>query len=206
MPLKPRNSLFLLSPSSLLFLVLFFFISLSLYSFTDPLLVCQLGRQRTKEPRLFQFNSLSSTSLFCFLFLLLFIQAMDHVRGFILLVFTLFLLLLVDASDFVFPVERKFKGPHHSLDAIKTHDANRRGRFLSAAEIPLGGNGLPSSTGFVSITCFIVFSIFNHSFCVWKLFCCAHSVNLYMHFVMKVVGVEQSEYWNKSLTTLVFLD
>ncbi|CAI8613283.1 unnamed protein product [Vicia faba] len=71
---------------------------------------------------------------------------MDRVRGFLLVVFTLFLL-VVDASDLVFPVERKFKGPHQSLDAIKTHDANRRGRFLSAVEIPLGGNGLPSSTG-----------------------------------------------------------
>ncbi|CAL5192809.1 unnamed protein product [Lathyrus oleraceus] len=71
---------------------------------------------------------------------------MDRVRGVILVIFTLFLL-LVDASDLVFPVERKFKGPHQSLDAIKTHDANRRGRFLSAVEVPLGGNGLPSSTG-----------------------------------------------------------
>ena len=79
---------------------------------------------------------------------------MDRVRGLILVIFTLFLL-LVDASDLVFPVERKFKGPHQSLDAIKTHDANRRGRFLSAVEVPLGGNGLPSSTGFVSVTCFV---------------------------------------------------
>ncbi|CAK8542528.1 unnamed protein product [Lathyrus sativus] len=71
---------------------------------------------------------------------------MDRVRGLTLVIFTLFLV-AVDASDLVFPVERKFKAPHQSLDAIKTHDTNRRGRFLSAVEIPLGGNGLPSSTG-----------------------------------------------------------
>ncbi|AES80408.1 eukaryotic aspartyl protease family protein [Medicago truncatula] len=70
---------------------------------------------------------------------------MDRVSGLILIVFLLF----VDASNanLVFPVQRKFNGPHRSLDAIKAHDDRRRGRFLAAIDVPLGGNGLPSSTG-----------------------------------------------------------
>lgn len=78
---------------------------------------------------------------------------MDRVRGLILIIVSLFsiqLCCLVSSSNanMVFPVQRKFKGPHESLDAIKAHDARRHGRFLSAVDVPLGGNGLPSSTGF----------------------------------------------------------
>nr|AJA74402.1 aspartic protease [Cicer arietinum] len=77
---------------------------------------------------------------------------MDRVRGLILIIVSLFsiqLCCLVSSSNanMVFPVQRKFKGPHESLDAIKAHDARRHGRFLSAVDVPLGGNGLPSSTG-----------------------------------------------------------
>ncbi|KAK7295199.1 hypothetical protein RJT34_18104 [Clitoria ternatea] len=50
-------------------------------------------------------------------------------------------------ANLVLPVERKFKGPLQSLADVKDHDARRRGRFLSAVDIPLGGNGRPSSTG-----------------------------------------------------------
>ncbi|CAJ2633400.1 aspartic proteinase 36 isoform X2 [Trifolium pratense] len=70
---------------------------------------------------------------------------MDRVRGLILVIQLCFF--IASNANLVFPVERKFKGPHHSLDAIKSHDDRRRGRFLSAVDIPLGGNGLPSSTG-----------------------------------------------------------
>lgn len=52
-------------------------------------------------------------------------------------------------ANLVIPVERKFKGPVDSLGAIKAHDSHRHGRFLSAVDVPLGGNGIPSSTGFV---------------------------------------------------------
>ncbi|XP_061351181.1 aspartic proteinase 36 [Gastrolobium bilobum] len=67
-------------------------------------------------------------------------------RG-LLLVLVAGLFCCVANANLVFPVERKFKGPHSSLGAIKAHDARRRGRFLSAIDVPLGGNGLPSSTG-----------------------------------------------------------
>lgn len=53
-------------------------------------------------------------------------------------------------ANLVLSVQRKFKGPHTSLSAIKAHDSRRRGRFLSAVDVELGGNGLPSATGFVS--------------------------------------------------------
>lgn len=53
-------------------------------------------------------------------------------------------------GNFVFPVQHKFKGRGNSLNAIKAHDARRRGRFLSAVDLNLGGNGQPSETGFVS--------------------------------------------------------
>lgn len=84
---------------------------------------------------------------------------MDRVSGLILIVFLLF----VDASNanLVFPVQRKFNGPHRSLDAIKAHDDRRRGRFLAAIDVPLGGNGLPSSTGFVPFSLFYCLLVFN---------------------------------------------
>ncbi|XP_047157715.1 aspartic proteinase 36-like [Vigna umbellata] len=43
----------------------------------------------------------------------------------------------------VFPVERQKR----SLSAIKAHDAQRRGRILSAVDLNLGGNGVPTKTG-----------------------------------------------------------
>ncbi|XP_014497396.1 aspartic proteinase-like protein 2 [Vigna radiata var. radiata] len=61
----------------------------------------------------------------------------------------LFLLQLfsVANANLVFPVERKFKGSVENLAAIRDHDAQRRGRFLSAVDIPLGGNGRANSNG-----------------------------------------------------------
>ncbi|XP_027352062.1 aspartic proteinase-like protein 2 [Abrus precatorius] len=50
-------------------------------------------------------------------------------------------------ANLVLHVERKFKGPNQSLREIKAHDTRRHGRFLSAVDVPLGGNGLASSTG-----------------------------------------------------------
>jgi hypothetical protein len=84
---------------------------------------------------------------------------MDRVRG-LILVIQLCCFFVASNANLVFPVERKFKGPHHSLDAIKAHDDRRRGRFLSAVDVPLGGDGLPSSTGFVYP--FSLFMLFYH--------------------------------------------
>lgn len=53
-------------------------------------------------------------------------------------------------GNLAFPVVHKFKGGQSSLAALKAHDDRRRGRFLSAVDLSLGGNGLPSETGFVS--------------------------------------------------------
>ncbi|KAK4273630.1 hypothetical protein QN277_021997 [Acacia crassicarpa] len=50
-------------------------------------------------------------------------------------------------GNLAFPVVHKFKGRHRSLVALKAHDDRRRGRFLSALDLSLGGNGLPSETG-----------------------------------------------------------
>ncbi|XP_020219139.1 aspartic proteinase-like protein 2 [Cajanus cajan] len=64
-----------------------------------------------------------------------------------LLGFCLLQLCCLVNANLVFPVERKFKGPIKNLAAIKAHDAGRRGRFLSAVDIPLGGNGRANSNG-----------------------------------------------------------
>ena len=55
-------------------------------------------------------------------------------------------------GNMVFPVQHKFKGREKSLSEIVAHDSVRRGRFLSAVDFNLGGNGHPSKSGFVSIT------------------------------------------------------
>jgi len=54
-------------------------------------------------------------------------------------------------ENLVFPVERRKR----SLSAIKAHDARRQGRILSAVDLNLGGNGLPTETGFVSFASFL---------------------------------------------------
>ena len=53
-------------------------------------------------------------------------------------------------GNLVFPVHRKFRGRPRSLSAMIAHDSRRRGRFLSAVDLNLGGKGDPSETGFVS--------------------------------------------------------
>ena len=53
-------------------------------------------------------------------------------------------------GNMVFLVQHKFKGREKSLSEIVAHDSVRRGRFLSAVDVNLGGNGHPSKSGFVS--------------------------------------------------------
>lgn len=50
-------------------------------------------------------------------------------------------------GNLVFNVRRKFGGRDGTLDALRAHDVRRHGRFLSAVDLPLGGNGHPSGTG-----------------------------------------------------------
>lgn len=58
--------------------------------------------------------------------------------------------------NLVFKVQHKFKGRERSLEAFKAHDIHRRGRFLSAIDLELGGNGHPSESGLVLISVVIV--------------------------------------------------
>lgn len=57
------------------------------------------------------------------------------------------------SGNFVFKVENKFKlgGKERSLSTLKEHDSLRHGRILAAVDIPLGGNGHPSATGYVFV-------------------------------------------------------
>ncbi|KAK4745730.1 hypothetical protein SAY87_012042 [Trapa incisa] len=61
------------------------------------------------------------------------------------------LLRLVSGSsgNLVFEVQNKFKfnGRDSSLSELRSHDARRHGRLLSAINLQLGGNGNPSETG-----------------------------------------------------------
>jgi len=102
----------------------------------------------------------------------------------------LFLLQLfcVANAKLVFPVERKFKGSVENLAAMKDHDAQRRGRFLSAVDIPLGGNGRANSNGSV---CFPS-SLFSSHFCfshVNLVFFCARSCVVCVLHALKVVSI-----------------
>jgi len=55
-------------------------------------------------------------------------------------------------GNLVFPVERRKR----SLSAVRAHDVRRRGRILSAVDLNLGGNGLPTETGFVFYFLFLL--------------------------------------------------
>ncbi|KAE9621983.1 putative aspartic peptidase A1 family [Lupinus albus] len=57
-------------------------------------------------------------------------------------------LCFITNANLVLPVQRKFKVSHKNLTEIKAHDTRRHGRFLSTVDIEIGGNGLPSKTGF----------------------------------------------------------
>ncbi|XP_062084130.1 aspartic proteinase 36-like [Humulus lupulus] len=50
-------------------------------------------------------------------------------------------------GNFVFSVHNKFKGKELSMSSLKDHDVRRHRRILSAVDLELGGNGLPSETG-----------------------------------------------------------
>ncbi|KAK7278292.1 hypothetical protein RJT34_23318 [Clitoria ternatea] len=65
-------------------------------------------------------------------------------RGLVLLVAILIVEVVTAANgNLVFSVERR----KTTLTAIKAHDARRRGRFLSAVDLNLGGNGIPTENG-----------------------------------------------------------
>ena len=61
------------------------------------------------------------------------------------------LLLLVaacSAAPGVFQVRRRFPAGG-GASALRAHDGRRHGRLLAAADLPLGGLGLPTDTGYV---------------------------------------------------------
>ena len=54
----------------------------------------------------------------------------------------------------VFQVRRKFPAgvggdSGANISALRVHDGRRHGRLLAAADLPLGGLGLPTDTGYV---------------------------------------------------------
>lgn len=55
-------------------------------------------------------------------------------------------------GNLVMKVENKFKMISRerkvNLTELKAHDDLRRGRFLSAVDIPMGGNGYPTDAGY----------------------------------------------------------
>ena len=79
-----------------------------------------------------------------------------------LLLAGLLLLLALAGSAFpgatatgVFQVRRKFPvgvgggAAGANISALRAHDGTRHGRLLAAADLPLGGLGLPTDTGYV---------------------------------------------------------
>ncbi|XP_071702250.1 aspartic proteinase 36-like [Rutidosis leptorrhynchoides] len=54
-------------------------------------------------------------------------------------------LCMLALANVVFHVKHKYADTNRSLNVLKHHDANRHRRFLSAAEVPLGGDGSPTS-------------------------------------------------------------
>ncbi|KAK9062839.1 hypothetical protein SSX86_020029 [Deinandra increscens subsp. villosa] len=68
-------------------------------------------------------------------------------RGILLVIgFAVVQLCVLASANVVFQVQHKFAGQKLSLNALKSHDANRHHRrFLSAAELPLGGDSKPTA-------------------------------------------------------------
>jgi hypothetical protein len=50
----------------------------------------------------------------------------------------------------VIEVKHKFatEAQRRNIHLLRAHDVSRHGRFLSAIDLPISGNGLPSVTGF----------------------------------------------------------
>lgn len=80
-------------------------------------------------------GSSKSTELNCFM----------DLRSLLLLIIIALKIFCIVNGNLVFPVERR----KSSLSGIVAHDSHRRGRFLSAVDFNLGGNGLPTKNGFV---------------------------------------------------------
>ncbi|KAI3796853.1 hypothetical protein L1987_39539 [Smallanthus sonchifolius] len=69
-----------------------------------------------------------------------------NVRGVVLVIgFIVLELCILVSANVVFQVQHKFAGQKGYLNALKSHDANRHRRFLSAVEIPLGGDSRPTA-------------------------------------------------------------
>ncbi|KAL4574653.1 hypothetical protein LXL04_021489 [Taraxacum kok-saghyz] len=69
-------------------------------------------------------------------------------RGFVVLVIGFVVLLelcLLASGNVVFQVQHKFAGNKRSLTQFKAHDSDRHRRILSAVDLPIGGDGSPTS-------------------------------------------------------------
>lgn len=66
--------------------------------------------------------------------------------GFVLVIVVVFSeLCLLGSANVVFHVQHKFGGSKRSLSEFKVHDSDRHRRFLSAVDLPIGGDGSPTS-------------------------------------------------------------
>ncbi|KAF8038468.1 hypothetical protein BT93_B1109 [Corymbia citriodora subsp. variegata] len=54
---------------------------------------------------------------------------------------------VASAENMLLKVHHRFKGRREMLGAMRSHDALRHGRLLSAVDLSLGGKGTPSDTG-----------------------------------------------------------
>ncbi|KAI4369319.1 hypothetical protein MLD38_017772 [Melastoma candidum] len=82
----------------------------------------------------------------------------------LLLMFSSFAVAMAMASGdgIVIQVHSKFKD-RRDLSSMRSHDSRRHGRLLSSFDLPLGGNGSPSDTGFGFLLLVYIFSS-----CTWS--------------------------------------
>lgn len=66
--------------------------------------------------------------------------------GFVVIVVVVVQLCWLASGNVVFQVDHKFGGMKRSLTQFKAHDSDRHRRILSAVDLPIGGDGSPTSS------------------------------------------------------------
>lgn len=99
-------------------------------------------------------------------------------RGFVVLVIGFVVLLelcLLASANVVFQVQHKFAGNKRSLTQFKAHDSDRHRRILSAVDLPIGGDGSPTSAALVSPLSFCIYLL---SLCLCT--CKCYTIKVYI--------------------------
>lgn len=106
-------------------------------------------------------------------------------------VFVVVELCMLASANVVFQVKHKYSDNKRSLNALKHHDANRHRRFLSAAELPLGGDGSPTSAALV-FHCIISIVYFQLEFelvnVVYGFYCLLQLITYMLRFIYFLRG------------------